>query len=163
MTRVCCWTRVLHHRCISNPCCMQEAAKWVVGSTDAHDTAIVVKHHTAKSFFRRRQSAPTLKRHHFQRHKSLRTAKHWRVNRARRCSMGSSLESVVSAEDAMMVLDMLVPGHWLAAWLLINQKALASVDMKTSVLVALLNWLDAAKVTCVIFQTSHPGECFVSK
>jgi len=94
---------------------MQDAAKGVVGVTSAHDTAIVGKQHTARSFFRRRQSAPTLKRHHFQRRKSLRTAKHWRVGRARRCSVGSNMEPAVSADDTTVVLDVLDSQ---AGWLL---------------------------------------------
>jgi len=74
-----------------------------VGVNIAHGVAIATKHRTASSFFRRRQSAPTLKRHHFQGRKCLRTAKHSRVGRPRRCSTGN-LELSVSRYG----LDMLV-------------------------------------------------------
>ena len=76
-----------------------------VGVNAADDLAIAAKHRSARAFFRRRQSAPSLKQHRFHRHKSQWTAKHSKVARPRRCSVGN-VELAVSW-DYTMVLNML--------------------------------------------------------
>lgn len=86
---------------------MQEAAQ-CMGVDAAHDVTIAAKHHTARAFFRRRMSAPSLKQHRH-RHKSLHTSKHSRLLRPRRCSAGN-LESSVSYVLCCTVMDLLVAG-----------------------------------------------------
>jgi len=83
---------------------MQDATQCIDVNGAHHVTIAAKRHsgHTAKAFFRRRLSAPTLKRHHLQRRKSLRTAKHSRVTIPRRCSVGN-LELAVSQDYAVML------------------------------------------------------------
>jgi len=73
---------------------MQDATQ-NTGVNAAHDLAIAAKHHSARAFFTRRQSAPSLKHRHFHQHKNQRTTKHFKVTRPRRSSMGN-LELAVS-------------------------------------------------------------------